>query len=162
MFSRLACSRRWIRWCLVKGLWFRSILRLRWRRRSVELRLSRVRSSVRCLQVIDKVARLPRPCVLWPSPRVRLGVGRECECWDLSPVVSHPEPPRAIAKKSKAAMLAQMPFFCSPSSLTKADQMKSRLIYLRITSTKRWSKSLGSLRLLCVRPIRKNGLFTDK
>jgi hypothetical protein len=29
-------------------------------------------------------------------------------------------PPRAITKKSKAALLAQMPFFCSPSSLTKA------------------------------------------
>ena len=29
-------------------------------------------------------------------------------------------PPRAITEKSKAALLAQMPFFCSPSSLTKA------------------------------------------
>ena len=40
--------------------------------------------------------------------------------WDLPPETSHPGPPRANTEKSKAALLAQMPFFCSPSSLTKA------------------------------------------
>ena len=40
--------------------------------------------------------------------------------WDYVASLRFPGPPRAITEKSRAALLAQMPFFCSPSSLTKA------------------------------------------